>query len=69
MPPDRIRKSIATYYYTNGRPEEAEGLTTEHPVAFVRPAGSKEPVSLKLKKAVHALTPPILVTAYRRLRK
>ena len=68
-PPDRTRKSIATYYYSNGRPEEAEGLTTVHPVAFVRPAGSKEPVSFQLKKAVQALTPPIVVTVYRKLRK
>lgn len=68
-PPDRTRKSIATYYYTNGRPEEAEGLTTAHAVAFVRPQGSKEPISVKLKKAAHALTPPIVVAAYRKLRK
>ena len=33
-PPDRTRKSIATYYFSNGRPADDE--TTKHAVAFVR---------------------------------
>ena len=33
-PPERNRKSIATYYYTNGRPEEDPELTHRHEVAF-----------------------------------
>jgi len=66
-PPDRTRKSIATYYFTNGRP--AEDQTDPHAVAFVRRPGTKDPLLHRVKKVVHGLTPPLLVEAYRKLRK
>jgi Rps23 Pro-64 3,4-dihydroxylase Tpa1-like proline 4-hydroxylase len=66
-PPDRTRKSIATYYFSNGRPAEDE--TTQHAVAFVRRAGHKEPLGARLKMTAHKLTPPLFVEIYRKLRK
>ncbi len=66
-PPDRTRKSIATYYFTNGRPAEDE--TTAHPVAFVRRAGYKEPLGARVKAIGRSLLPPIFVDTYNKLRK
>jgi len=65
-PPDRTRKSIATYYFTNGRPADDE--TTAHPVAFVRRAGHKEPLAVQVKSLLRSLTPPLFLETYRKLR-
>jgi hypothetical protein len=67
-PPDRTRKSIATYYYSNGRPEEE--VRDSHSTLFVaRPEDVyEEEGRLTFKKVVHALSPPILVDAYKRVR-
>ena len=40
-PAHRTRKSLATYYYSNGRPEEAPGITHRHEVAFSTTARRK----------------------------
>jgi Rps23 Pro-64 3,4-dihydroxylase Tpa1-like proline 4-hydroxylase len=66
-PPDRTRKSIATYYFSNGRPAEDE--TTVHPVAFVRRAGHKEPLGARLKMVAQKLVPPLFMDVYRKVRK
>jgi Rps23 Pro-64 3,4-dihydroxylase Tpa1-like proline 4-hydroxylase len=66
-PPDRTRKSIATYYFSNGRPAEDE--TTKHAVAFVRRPGRKEPLGARLKTTAHKLVPPLFTEIYRNLRK
>jgi hypothetical protein len=66
-PPDRTRKSIATYYFSNGRPADDE--TTKHAVAFVRRPGQKEPFGARLKTTAHKLVPPLFVEAYRKIRK
>jgi Rps23 Pro-64 3,4-dihydroxylase Tpa1-like proline 4-hydroxylase len=66
-PPDRTRKSIATYYFSNGRPADDE--TTQHAVAFVRRAGHKEPFGARLKTTAHKLVPPLFVEIYRKFRK
>jgi Rps23 Pro-64 3,4-dihydroxylase Tpa1-like proline 4-hydroxylase len=69
-PPDRNRKSIATYYYSNGRPEENPGLTHRHEVAFQqRPGVNSVKTTLRIKRAIHALTPPIVTDLYRAIRK
>jgi Rps23 Pro-64 3,4-dihydroxylase Tpa1-like proline 4-hydroxylase len=69
-PPDRTRKSIATYYYSNGRPEEAPELTHRHEVAFQeRPGVNRVKTSLRIRKAIRAITPPVLTDLYRNLRK
>jgi Rps23 Pro-64 3,4-dihydroxylase Tpa1-like proline 4-hydroxylase len=69
-PPDRNRKSIATYYYSNGRPEEDPGLTHRHEVAFQeRPGVNSVKTTLRIKRAIRALTPPIVTDLYRALRR
>jgi hypothetical protein len=67
-PPDRTRKSVATYYYSNGRPEEE--LRDAHTTLFVRRPGEAE-VEEKpalLNKVVRAFCPPIVVDAYKKIR-
>jgi Rps23 Pro-64 3,4-dihydroxylase Tpa1-like proline 4-hydroxylase len=61
-PPDRSRKSLALYYYSNGRPK-SEISKNAHATLFKDRAGVqgdtlKEPVSLK--DIVRGLTPPII---------
>ncbi len=69
-PPDRNRKSIATYYYSNGRPEEDPELTHKHEVAFQqRPGVNRVKASLGIRKVVKSLIPPIVSDLYRGLRK
>jgi Rps23 Pro-64 3,4-dihydroxylase Tpa1-like proline 4-hydroxylase len=69
-PPDRNRKSIATYYYSNGRPEEDPGLTHRHEVAFQeRPGVNSVKTTLRIKRAIRSLTPPIVTDLYRAIRK
>jgi Rps23 Pro-64 3,4-dihydroxylase Tpa1-like proline 4-hydroxylase len=72
-PPDRTRKSIATYYYSNGRPEEE--VTASHSTIFKARPGEVEhsqiqqPQPSVLRNFVRAITPPILADAYKSLRK
>lgn len=55
-PPDRTRKSIALYYYTNGRPAEEEGGI--RPTVFqLRPG---ERISWRFRQIAKRLLPPIL---------
>jgi Rps23 Pro-64 3,4-dihydroxylase Tpa1-like proline 4-hydroxylase len=69
-PPDRNRKSIATYYYSNGRPEEDPELTRKHEVAFQqRPGVNRVKASLGVRKVIKSLIPPIFTDVYRALRK
>jgi Rps23 Pro-64 3,4-dihydroxylase Tpa1-like proline 4-hydroxylase len=65
-PPDRTRKSMATYYYTNGRPEvENAG---EHSTLFQsRPGVKLQKESGPVKNALRAITPPVLWNAARGL--
>jgi Rps23 Pro-64 3,4-dihydroxylase Tpa1-like proline 4-hydroxylase len=67
-PPDRTRKSIATYYYSNGRPEEEIG--DAHSTLFqLRPGVVLEKPRTSMKDVVVAVTPPILISAIKSLRK
>jgi Rps23 Pro-64 3,4-dihydroxylase Tpa1-like proline 4-hydroxylase len=61
-PPDRTRKSLATYYYSVGRPEEE--VSDSHSSLFQRRRGTLP----HLKDVVLAVTPPILVRAAKKLR-
>jgi Rps23 Pro-64 3,4-dihydroxylase Tpa1-like proline 4-hydroxylase len=58
-PPDRTRKSIATYYYTNGRP--AEEVTEAHSTLFQLRPGEVLPEQAVEK---HSEVPPGIVVAY-----
>lgn len=67
-PPDRTRKSLATYYYTNGRPEEES--SSEHSTLFqTRPGEKPARHHTSLREVVHAITPPILISAAKKLRR
>jgi len=69
-PPERNRKSIATYYYSNGRPEEDPGLTHRHEVDFrERPGLNSVKMTIRAKRAIRSLIPPIVTDLYRALRK
>ena len=64
-PSDRTRKSIATYYYSNGRPEEE--TWNAHSSLFQHRPGTKH--HIRAKDVVIAVTPPILISAAKKLRK
>jgi Rps23 Pro-64 3,4-dihydroxylase Tpa1-like proline 4-hydroxylase len=66
-PPDRTRKSIATYYYSNGRPEEE--ISDSHATLFMARPGDVEEKPSTLRKIARAITPPILTDAYKNLKK
>jgi len=69
-PPDRTRKSIATYYYTNGRPEEE--VNDDHSTLFMKRPEDHAPVKVAAEKTrsfLRAVTPPFLYEAAKSLRK
>jgi Rps23 Pro-64 3,4-dihydroxylase Tpa1-like proline 4-hydroxylase len=67
-PPERTRKSMATYYYSNGRPEEE--ISSEHTTLFqTRPGQAPEKEHLSMKEVLKAVTPPILISAVKKLKK
>lgn len=65
-PPDRTRKSIATYYYSNGRPEEE--VAESHSTLFQEIPGTKSPVQHAVRKVLHAITPPIIGDTIKKVR-
>ncbi len=70
-PPDRSRKSLALYYYSNGRPK-SEVNERGHGTLFVNRAGVegdvfKEPITFK--DVVREIVPPILTRAVKKLVK
>ena len=73
-PPDRSRKSIALYYYTNGRPKEevVEGLE-DHRTIFKYTdddvAAAKYAKKQKLKETVKLFVPPIFTGGLKQLKK
>jgi hypothetical protein len=75
-PPDRTRKSMATYYYTNGRPEEE--VTDAHSTLFkARPGEVIEAHAadvlhkdgFSFRKLAWALTPPLFHEMYKKSRR
>ncbi len=70
-PKGRTRQSIATYYYTNGRPAEEE--QGSHSTLFQARPGAEakgRPSRLRtVKKIAQALLPPIIADTYYRMRK
>jgi len=69
-PEGRSRKSLATYYYTNGRPEEQESpshstLFKPRPGAVIKPLPRYKRVA---KRIIRSLLPPIVTDTYYNLR-
>jgi Rps23 Pro-64 3,4-dihydroxylase Tpa1-like proline 4-hydroxylase len=65
-PPDRSRRSLAFYYYTNGRP--AEEVSGSHGTLFKNRPGEATAGEVTTS-LVHKFVPPIVLDAWRRLRK
>jgi hypothetical protein len=66
-PPDRTRKSMATYYYSNGRPEEE--VHESHSTLFKETPGTEKPARNVFSRVLHAVTPPIIVDTIKKVRK
>lgn len=73
-PPDRSRRSLALYYYSNGRPasEVNQGLE-EHGTLFKGRAGVKKDIQaedpITVKSFLKDLVPPVITKALKRLIK
>jgi Rps23 Pro-64 3,4-dihydroxylase Tpa1-like proline 4-hydroxylase len=66
-PPERTRKSMATYYYSNGRPEEE--VADVHSTLFKDRPEDNRPIRKALGKVVHAVTPPVILDTIKKIRK
>jgi len=74
-PAGETRKSLALYYFSNGRPEEEHPI--DHGTLFVqrpgevykRPRPGEPTLAQSVKRVVKRLTPPILADALSRLRR
>ncbi|MGI8950694.1 MAG: 2OG-Fe(II) oxygenase [Chitinophagaceae bacterium] len=68
-PEGRSRKSIALYYYTNGRPLEEMQEFDDHNTLFqYRPEDKKSKFVTNLKETVRLITPPILLHGFSKLK-
>ncbi len=65
-PPDRSRRSLAFYYYTNGRP--AGEVSRSHGTLFKNRPGEAT-VGEMTTSFAHRIIPPIVVDAWRNLRR
>ncbi len=71
-PPGNARRSLAFYYYTNGRPEEERRVS--HSTLYQSPGRSPAEIDRPWtpalwRRVVRELAPPVLVKAFRRLRR
>ncbi|HEY4287092.1 MAG TPA: 2OG-Fe(II) oxygenase [Puia sp.] len=62
-PPDRTRKSLALYYYTNGRPESevVKGIEEHNTIFRHRPEDKRSRLLSTFKHVVKQVVPPILI--------
>ena len=69
-PPDRTRKSLALYYYTNGRPESeiVKGIEDHNTIFRHRPEDRKSRFFGSLKEAARLIMPPILTGGLKKLK-
>jgi Rps23 Pro-64 3,4-dihydroxylase Tpa1-like proline 4-hydroxylase len=65
-PPDRSRRSIAMYYYTNGRPTSE--VSESHGTLFRNRPGEATAGEMATSLA-HKLVPPVLVDAWRAVKR
>jgi Rps23 Pro-64 3,4-dihydroxylase Tpa1-like proline 4-hydroxylase len=69
-PPERSRRSLALYYYSNGRPEEREATAQTHNTLWAQPGQAiEDPARERAKAVVRRVAPPILVDAVRAARR
>ncbi len=71
-PPDTLRKSIAMYYYSNGRPSyELRPENYNESTLFKKRPGEEIFISVKnnekLKKLIKKITPPILIDLFKKI--
>ena len=69
-PPDRTRRSLALYYYSNGRPEEAGRRAETHNTMWGE-AGADPAAGRRRRRAKHLasrIAPPVLLDAVRAAR-
>lgn len=64
-PPGRSRKSLALYYYTNGRPKDE--IKDAHSTLFRARPNEKQPVSFK--NFIKQITPPFIYEAAKKVTK
>jgi len=69
-PPDRTRKSLALYYYTNGRPaEEIIAGVGDHTTIFKhRKNDTRARLVDSFKETIRLITPPILIKGLHKLK-
>jgi hypothetical protein len=65
-PPDRRRRSLALYYYSNGRPEEQQ--RPSHSTLFVERPGEHFRIRERASKVVRKLVPPVIFDLARAIR-
>ena len=66
-PGDKSRKSLALYYYSNGRPkEELRETQEEHNTIFVKRPGEKDNI-FEAKRLIREITPPIAIKIARKI--
>lgn len=69
-PPERSRRSLALYYYSNGRPEEREASAATHNTLWAQPGRPlKDPARERAMALARRMAPPILVDAVRAARR
>jgi 2OG-Fe(II) oxygenase superfamily len=68
-PPERARRSLAFYYYSNGRPatERSESHSTLYQTPGVAPSSPES--DSRARRVARDLVPPLLVRAARRVRR
>jgi hypothetical protein len=68
-PPDRTRRSLALYYYSNGRPEEGGVAAPTHNTVWGEPGVNPVTSRDRLREIARRVTPPILLDAAREARR
>jgi hypothetical protein len=63
-PPDRTRRSMALYYYTNGRPEEERSAA--HSTLYQERPGER---LNRTRRRIERIAPPVLLDAAKRLQQ
>jgi Rps23 Pro-64 3,4-dihydroxylase Tpa1-like proline 4-hydroxylase len=67
-PPDRSRRSLALYYYSNGRPEERGAPAPTHNTLWGEQLDPRQAGRERAKTVARRLAPPLLVDAVRAAR-